>query len=142
MSLRRWDYPGQGLKGDVMKKPAKAGKTVERGKDPDHLEFVGGLPCLITGRKAVEVAHVSMTSKIWGKADKGVGKKSDDRWVVPLSKPLHEEQHEMGEIRFWKKYGIDPLVVANRLWQCSGDQGAALRVIADARSVMKEPKNG
>jgi hypothetical protein len=129
--------PGSLLKGNPMKKAPKVAKEDAEKVGADHLAFLRTLPCVITGARPVEAAHVSMTSKIWGKSDKGVGKKSADRWALPLSPAMHREQHELGERAFWKKHGIDPLVVACRLWEASGDAITAQRVIADARSVMK-----
>lgn len=134
--------PGTLLKGDPMKKKPKVEKDEVVSVGEKHLAFIRKLPCLITGKTPVDAAHVSLTSKIWGKGGKGVGKKELDRWTVPLAHRVHMDQHDMGEVKFWKSHGIDPLVVACRLWECSGDIEAGKRVLADARSVMKEPKAG
>jgi hypothetical protein len=110
----------------------------------DHLAFIRTLPCLITGAKA-EAAHVSFTLKVAGKADKGVGKKSEDCYTLPLCHTKHMEQHAhpKGEVGFWKDQGLDKrdvIILCLRLWNASGDTAAATRVLQDARSVMKESK--
>jgi hypothetical protein len=140
MSLRPYSYPGEGLKNDPMKRRGKPAKDETVKASRDHLAWIHELPCLITGKSPVEAAHISYASKLWGKADRGMGRKADDRWVVPLSTTAHQEQTAMGERLFWKKYGLDPLVIASRLWEVSGDTKAGKAVVQDARSVMKETK--
>jgi hypothetical protein len=132
------------LKGDPLKVGARSVAQVARGKAPTHLDFIRTLPCLITGKKA-EAAHVSFTLKVAGKADKGVGKKADDVYVLPLSHTMHMQQHDhpKGEVGFWAARGLDRkdvVILCLRLWLASGDMQQALRVINDARSVMKETK--
>ena len=138
--LQRRAAPGELLKGNPMKRAPKVAKDDQEKVASDHLAWIRTLPCIITGKMPCDAAHVSMTSKLWGKAGKGVGKKELDRWTLPLIHNKHMEQHvhAKGEVGFWKEHGIDPLVVACRLWEVSGDTPAGLRVIIDARSVMKE----
>ncbi len=135
--LQRRAAPGSLLKGDPMRKVTKPAKDESAKVAKDHLAWIHELPCLITGKSPVEAAHVSFASKLWGKPDRGMGRKAEDRWVVPLSSNAHAEQHAMGEKAFWKKYGLDPLVIACRLWEVSGDTKAGKAVVQDARSVMK-----
>jgi hypothetical protein len=135
--LQRRASPGSLLKGDPMKKAPKPAKDDAAKVAKDHLAWIHELPCLITGKMGVEAAHISYASKIWAKPDRGMGRKADDRWTVPLCTNAHAEQHAMGERAFWKKYGIDPLVVACRLWEASGDTKQGKAVVQDARAVMK-----
>lgn len=136
LQIRRAAKPGEMLK----REPAKRRKLSfpARHKDEGHLDFIRSLPCIITGEKA-EAAHVSYASRLHGKGLKGIGCKADDRWTIPLCHRLHMEQHAAaaGEAGWWRAQGIaDPLVVAMRLYEASGNRDAAMRVIDDARSVM------
>ncbi len=124
--------PGSMFKSD--KQPKRAPK---RAMAPDHLAFIRLLPCLISGARPAEAAHIRMGSPLWGKESAGIGKTADDRWAVPLSHQVHMQQHSMGEAMFWQRHGLDPFVIASRLYEVSGDQDKALGVIADARRVMK-----
>jgi hypothetical protein len=38
--------------------------------------------------------------------------KASDCWVTPLCREHHAEQHSMNEMGFWKRYGINPFVLA------------------------------
>ena len=134
---------GSLLKGSPMKRKTSKDKDGSDKLALDHLAYIRTLPCLITGKTPSDAAHVSMASKIWGKVERGMSRKADDRWTVPLSHDVHlNEQHVIGEIKFWKRYGLDPLVIASRLWEVSGDIDAGMKVIRDARSVMKDTSNG
>lgn len=90
-------------------------------KAPEHLELIRRLPCLACGYSAgrVQAAHVSMSDALLGKRGRGLGMKSDDRWVVPLCFSCHERQHKMGELPFWEEIEIYPLMVAYALWLAS-----------------------
>jgi hypothetical protein len=135
---------GSLLKGDPLKRRGKVEKQTEPGKDSKHLAFIHLLPCAVSGRRPVEAAHVRFSSKIHGKPQTGIGIKPADRWTVPLHPDEHRAQHAFpkGEAAWWISKGIDPLTLARRLWEDSGDVPAAIKAINDARSVMKEPKNG
>jgi hypothetical protein len=41
--------------------------------------------------------------------------KPSDKWTVPLCGRHHREQHTMNEMEFWKKYQIDPFMLAMKL---------------------------
>lgn len=120
---------GSLLKGERPRKPVKA-----RAKDGDHLAYLRTLPCVITGKSPVEAAHIRFGSKLWGKPITGIGTKPDDRWCLPLSPDLHREQHAGSEAKFWQDHGLDPLVIAARLWEASGDHAAGLKIIRDAQA--------
>lgn len=125
---------GSLLKGDKTKKK----RQTARQHDDGHLAFIRSLPCLVTGGKA-EAAHIRFTSRIWGKDNPGVGCKPADRWAVPLCHEEHMAQHahKDGEAAWWAEKGIDPLVIAARLFEASGDEQQALKIIRDARLLMK-----
>lgn len=136
---------GSLLRGDPMKKKAKPVKDEAAKERADHLAFIRTLPCMITGKSPVEAAHVSFTLAIAGKADKGVGKKSDDVYTVPLAPHIHAEQHAhpKGEVGFWAEHGLTKeqlIIVCLKLWIYSGDRAGAMKTIADAQSVMGRKK--
>ena len=101
------------------------GKKRPRKPDNAHLEFIRTLPCLITGKRPVEAAHVRYDDAAYGKRCVGVAEKPDDRWTVPLCPEKHREQHGMNEREFWAKHGIDPLKVAISLYFVTGDSEQA-----------------
>lgn len=95
-----------------------------------HRDFVKSLPCLKCGGAPCDPAHVRNGT------DGGTGLTPSDRYIVPLCRSHHDEQHRRGEGAFWAELGIDPLDVACRLWTVSGDAEAGLRAIERARQAM------
>src|SRR5690348_766156 len=69
-------------------------KKAPRQKIEEHLKFIRTLPCLITGARPVEAAHIRYADMRYGKRDTGMQEKPSDHWVVPLSPALHREQHD------------------------------------------------
>lgn len=109
-----------------------------RAKDDRHLKFVRSLPCLASGSEhQVEAAHIRYADPDYEKPGTPLARKPDDCWTVPLSADRHRTgkgaQHTMNERAFWQALGIDPLAVARRLYEVSGDRDAGLEVIRMAR---------
>jgi hypothetical protein len=87
-----------------------------REKNERHLAFVRTLPCCLCGAINVDAAHIRVGSINHEKRSTGMGEKPSDRWVVPLCRPCHTEQHAAGdELRFWASKGIDPFMMAMTL---------------------------
>lgn len=84
-----------------------------RKKDRRYLAWIRTQPCCICGdNTSTEAAHIRTQNQEFGKDDFGWGRPSD-KWVTPLCGAHHREQHAMGnEMAFWKKYGIDPFMLA------------------------------
>ena len=82
---------------------------------PAFLWKIRRCQCVICGMQA-EAAHVRMSSAKYGKAN---GR--NDQWVVPLCPGHHrlnpDAQHNSGEAAWWSRQEIDPLDVAQRLWE-------------------------
>lgn len=113
-------------KPSVTKKP--------RQKIEAHLKFIRTLPCLVTGTRPVEAAHIRYADMRYGKRDTGMAEKPDDHWVVPLSPEVHREQHAFGDdLAWWKSKNIDPLFVALALWRSTGDEESAEQIIRSNR---------
>lgn len=109
------------------KRPAK--------KDADYLKWLHELPCIVTGTRPVDAAHVSYADPIYGKRERGKSEKADDRWAVPLCRAEHDKQHQIGDERaYWRSVGIDPLRVALALYGAKGDNTMAEIIIRNARS--------
>ena len=107
-----------------------------------HLDFIRSLPCLITGARDVEAAHIRYGNMRWGKRSTGIGEKPDDQWVVPLSQKVHREQHDFGdEELWWREKGIDPVLIALALWRASGDEQAG-KALSARRGSYDEHSHG
>lgn len=108
-------------------------KKRPREHDKAHLDFIRGLPCLVTGKRPVEAAHIRYPDLRYGKPSTGMGEKPDDRWTVPLHPDEHRAQHQVDEEAYWRSVGIDPIPVAMALAGCGQDQEIALGIIERAR---------
>lgn len=121
--------PGSLLKSAQVQPPARMEAT---GTDAAYLEQVRQLPCLKCGMAPSEAAHVRFSSAAFGKTS-GLGKKPPDSAAVPLCSGCHrldrDAQHNRGEREFWNAIGINPLLVAQRLYTQRGDAVAMLSVI-------------
>ena len=104
--------------GELFKRP-RADKPQQRERKQTgagHTILIRQLPCLKCGVEPCgEAAHVK----------RGLGHFRAPNRVVPLCRGCHltdpDAQHRVGEEAFWSALGIDPLVVAKRLWEASGD---------------------
>lgn len=113
--------------------PAKGSKRPAM-KDAAYLKWIRELPCIVTGKRPVDAAHVSYADPRYGKRERGKSEKADDRWAVPLHRDEHDRQHRMGDERaYWKSTGIDPLQVALALYGVKGDSDMAMVIIRNAR---------
>jgi len=114
--------------------PAK-GQKRPAVKDGAHLKWLHELPCIVTGKRPVDAAHVSYADPAYGKRERGKSEKTDDRWAVPLCREQHDRQHHMGDERaYWRSVGIDPLKVALALYAVTGDNDQAEIIIRNART--------
>jgi hypothetical protein len=87
--------------------------------DLPHLAAIRQLPCLKCGLEPCgEAAHVK-------KGHVKMGRRPPDSQTVPLCRARHQTdpdaQHRVGEEEFWGRLGINPLLVAKRLFEVSGD---------------------
>ena len=107
-------------------------------KDEAHCTWIRSLPCLVTGQRPAECAHIRFGDLRYGKPQTGLGQRPSDIWAVPLLPSLHrldkDSQHSGGELAFWQKHHIDPCIVALALWAHSGDDEAAMHILRAART--------
>lgn len=92
------------------------------GMSEKHLTFIRRLPCCASGQAAPSDPH---HLKQGLENERGVGRRSTDRWAVPLSRKMHDQLEALGSRRereWFLQHGIeDPLELANALWNNTGD---------------------
>lgn len=98
-------------------------------EDAEHLKFIRSLKCCLCGKPDPDPAHIRFASAIYGKRETGKAEKSSDKWVVPLCRQHHSEQHSGDELIFWARMRIDPLGLALALYAASGDDEIAEGII-------------
>jgi hypothetical protein len=88
-----------------------------REEDAAYLAYVRTLPCLICRRPGSDPAHLRSAAPQYGKRRTGMGEKPDDRWVLPLCRNDHTDQHRHNELGWWASKGIpDPFALAQALY--------------------------
>jgi ERF superfamily len=81
-------------------------------RDRDHLKFVAAQPCLVCGRTPSDPHHIKFAEQ------RAMGRKVSDRFTVPICRLHHRELHRRGNERaWWRRQGIDPVVIAAELWR-------------------------
>lgn len=94
-------------------------RRAREGMSESHLAMVRKLPCCVCGIGPIIEAHHLLRTE-----EKGMARKSSDRWAVPLcSWPhppgCHDRLHADGnEERFLTQHGIDGRALASALWAC------------------------
>jgi len=66
-----------------------------------HLNFIRKQTCIISGQDDVQACHIRVLS------DGGVGLKPSD-FTIPMHYQFHKMQHDLGEIKFYARFGINP----------------------------------
>lgn len=111
-----------------------------RETDASYLDLIRQLPCLCCGLEANppylnDPAHVRMNSAAFGKRQ-AVGQKPDDRWALSLCRACHtddpDSQHKIGEQEFWRRVGLNPLLVCEALQKAAPDLVKMRYVVIDA----------
>jgi hypothetical protein len=83
-----------------------------RRREPLHLKFVGQQPCLLCSRTPSDAHHLKFAQP------RALGRKVSDEFTVPLCRIHHRQLHESGnEIAWWIDMDIDPLPIAQGLWE-------------------------
>jgi hypothetical protein len=93
-------------------------------KNGNYLAFLHSLPCVVSGAREVQAAHLSYAAPRYGHYGRGKGSKAPDRWALPLSAVEHARQHSGNEEDYWRSVGINPHVLAltiHGLWSDLGD---------------------
>ena len=103
-----------------MKALLKALPKVGTGMTRSHLKCVRQIPCCKCGVGGGRSDPHHLRGYNLGR---GMGKKSDDKWVVPLCRPCHNDVHQYGtkeELKFFEEIGC-PYSLAQQLWEETGD---------------------
>jgi ERF superfamily len=82
-----------------------------RYRNKEHLRYVARQACLICGRQPSDPHHLRYAQP------RALGRKASDEFTVPLCRMHHREVHRVGnELTWWQTAGIDPLNIAQTLW--------------------------
>jgi hypothetical protein len=104
-----FDQPGQQLRVD---KSVLTLNEPRRYRNRAHLEFVASQPCLLCGRRPSDAHHLRFAQP------SALGRPVSDEFTVPLCRSHHRALHRRGnEPEWWKENGIDPVGVAQKLWE-------------------------
>jgi hypothetical protein len=86
--------------------------TAKRQRNKEHLRLVATQACLVCGRQPSDAHHLRFAQ------GRGLGLKVSDEFTVPLCRVHHREVHRHPNERdWWTALNIDPLQIANSLWQ-------------------------
>ena len=106
-----------------------------RVKNDRHRQFIKQLPCICCLVEGLEIQaddpmHLRDGSRLHGKEPAGGGQTSDDRWTLPGCRPHHDEEGG-NEGAFWRRFGIDPFLLALVLWGLTGRDFEARQVLRE-----------
>lgn len=102
----------------------KSPKRSSRWRSISHCNFVRSHNCVVPGcdGRPIEVAHVRNGSGA------GMGQKPDDFHTISLCQGHHDTQHQIGEISFAKRYGIDLHALADEFAKASPKSAEIARI--------------
>lgn len=95
------------------------------GRDISYLAMIRQLPCIKCGVEPCgTAAHLRMNSGLYNKRQ-AMAKKPSDDWTTPLCNGCHtndyDAQHRIGEQEFWRRLGVNPFLLCQRLHAARGD---------------------
>ena len=77
-----------------------------------HQKFVASFPCVVCGNDTqVQACHIRSIPKL-GNVGKGI---RDDAYCIPMCFTCHKLQHEIGELEFFGKFNISPILLSMKL---------------------------
>jgi len=77
-----------------------------------HQKFVASFPCVVCGNDTeVQCCHIRSIPKL-GNVGKGI---RDDRFCIPMCFTCHTQQHLIGELEFFEKYNINPILISMKI---------------------------
>lgn len=78
-------------------------------RDRDWLNHLRDQPCILTGQKSSAQETVDPAHLRFGRTG-GMGMKPNDNHALPLLHSLHMEQHQKGELSFWRTHITNELL--------------------------------
>ena len=101
-----------------------------------HLAVIRALPCVVCGGPGGDPHHLL---NVHDGAPKGVGRRNEDRWAIPVCRKCHDAAHAAGGDEAWFMVcGINARQLAEALWACRLKpeyEAAARRVVERAKQV-------
>lgn len=86
------------------------------GDSAKHLSLVRQMPCCVPGCGSGGDAHHLLRI---GGLPKGVGRKNEDCWAIPVCRKHHDAAHAAGNDEAWfAGQGIQARDLAKALWKC------------------------
>ena len=77
-----------------------------------HQKFVASFPCVVCGNDThVQCCHIRSIPKV-GNIGKSV---RDDSFCIPMCFTCHSIQHNVGELKFFEIYNINPILISMKL---------------------------
>ena len=77
-----------------------------------HQKFVASFPCVVCGNDTqVQACHIRSIPKL-GNVGKGI---RDCKFLIPMCFTCHTQQHQIGELQFFEKYNINPILISMKL---------------------------
>lgn len=121
------------MKSRITKAPLQHVRPKREGMDAKHLENVRLCHCLTCNREAGPTSYIQ-AHHLLRTEERGLSRKSSDRWAVPLCRICHDDLHAAGDEEAWLGgQGIDGRAIASALWAARGDLEGMRRVIFRAR---------
>ena len=108
----------------IKKNIPKPVRKEREGMSEAHLDKVRDCPCAVTGREPAQAHHLLRTE------ERGLSRKSSDRWAIPLHADAHRALHDAGdEEAYLMGYGIDGRALASALWAVRGKSAEHYRMV-------------
>ena len=110
--------------------------------DSRHLANLRLLPCVACGLGLLSQKTITQAHHLLRTEERGLSRKSSDRWAIPLCARCHQALHAAGdEEAFLAGRGIDGRATASALWAARGDLDGMTRVIYRARQAAQLSAN-
>lgn len=112
---------------------AKAARPVSAKKDRGrvrcnaYLAWLRRQPCVARHMGGcdgpIEACHIRTPDPSRGKPLTGMQVKPDDKWATPMCRHHHAAQHQMNELAWWNRLGLNPFTTAEGLFaQFNGER--------------------
>jgi hypothetical protein len=109
------------------------------GMDAGHLANIRSLPCAACNVPTILRSHAHHLLRT---DERGLSRKSSDRWAIPLCIICHDHLHMDGDEEGWlARRGVDGRALAKQLWSNRGNIDEMQRVLFRARQAAQLSAN-